>query len=90
MTRAAFLIGRILAGLGALLIVAVVIVTWVSLTNVDRCSGADCDDVRFSEAFERAIVLLPISIFVGAAGVALVNDTYRKVSAELPGERTFA
>jgi hypothetical protein len=79
MTRAAFFMGRILAALGAVLIVAVVIVTWVSLANADRCTGGDCDDVRISDAFERAAVLLPISIFIGAAGVALVNDTYRKL-----------
>lgn len=79
MTRAAFLIGRILAALGAVLIVAVVIVTWVSLANAGRCSEPDCDDARIGDAFERAALLLPVSIFIGAAGVALVNDTYRKL-----------
>lgn len=78
-TRAGFFIGRILAALGALLIVAVVILTWVSFATVDDCSEPDCDDVRFSDAVGRAAVLMPISILVGAAGVALVNDTYRKL-----------
>lgn len=55
------------------------VVTWVALANVDRCSEPDCDDVRFSNAMERAVVFLPVSILVGAAGVALVNDTYRKL-----------
>lgn len=79
MTRAAFLIGRILAGLGALLVVAVLVLTSVSFANAGDCSEPDCDDVAVTDAFERAAVLLPISIFVGAAGVALVNDTYRKL-----------
>lgn len=79
MTRAAFFIGRILAAMGALLIVGTLVLTVFSLANVDNCHGADCDDVAFRDALQRAVVLLPISVFVGAAGVALVNDTYRKL-----------
>jgi hypothetical protein len=79
MTRAAYLIGRILAALGALLMVATIVVTLVSIAHAGDCQGADCDDERIADADVRALVLLPISVFVGAAGVALVNDTYRKV-----------
>ncbi len=79
MIRAAYLIGRILAALGALLVVATLILTLVAVNHADRCRGADCDDVALYDAFQRALVLLPISVLVGAAGVALVNDTYRRV-----------
>ena len=79
MTRAAYFIGRILAALGALFVFATLILTVVSLANVDDCDEPDCDDVAFSDALQRAFVLLPIAVFVGAAGVALVHDTYRKV-----------
>ena len=79
MIRAAYLIGRILAALGAVLMVAVLIFTSVSFANVDDCDEPDCDDVAFSGAVQWVIVLLPTSVLVGAAGVALVNDTYRKV-----------
>ncbi len=79
MIRAAYLIGRILAALGALLVVTTIVVTVVSFANVDNCHDADCDDIAREEAVERASVFLPISILAGAAGVALINDTYRKV-----------
>ena len=61
------------------MVVATLIVTAVSLGNVDNCGEPDCDEAAFSDAIVRAAVALPISVFVGAAGVALVNDTYRKV-----------
>ncbi|MGH9276591.1 MAG: hypothetical protein ACRD12_00550 [Acidimicrobiales bacterium] len=79
MIRAAYLIGRILAALGGLFVVAVVTFTMVSLTNADNCHEPDCDDVAFERAINRAAVLLPVSVVIGAAGVALINDTYRKV-----------
>ena len=79
MIRAAYVMGRILAGLGALLIVATVILTLVSFGNADNCQEPDCDDGARSDSVQRAVVLLPISVFLGAAGVALINDTYRKV-----------
>lgn len=79
MIRAAYLIGRILAAVGAVLIVAVVTITVVSFATAGDCHGADCDDVALNRAGNRAAVLLPISIFIGAAGVALINDTYRRV-----------
>ena len=79
MIRAAYVMGRILAGLGALLIVATVILTVVSFNNAGKCQEPDCDDVARSDAVQRAVVLLPISVFLGAAGVALINNTYRKV-----------
>jgi hypothetical protein len=79
MIRTAFLIGRILAALGAVLVVATVVVTVVSLSNSDNCQGADCDDVASNHIMTRAVVVLPIAVFVGAAGVALVHDTYRKI-----------
>lgn len=79
MIRAAYVTGRILAALGAVLIVAVLTFTAMSIASRDECSEPDCDDVAFDEALETAFFLLPLSIIVGAAGVALVNDTYRKV-----------
>jgi hypothetical protein len=79
MTRAAFLIGRILAALGAVFMVATFILTIVSFANADNCQKPDCDDGARDRAGIRLIVLMPISVFVGAAGVALVYDTYRKV-----------
>lgn len=79
MLRATFLMGRILAALGALLMVGTFILTVVSIANADNCQGPDCDDVATERAVLRALVLMPVSIFVGAAGVALVHDTYRKV-----------
>lgn len=79
MSRVAFLIGRILAGLGAVFMVATFAITIVSFANADNCRDADCDDIAMYRAGDRALVLMTISVFVGAAGVALVNDTYRKV-----------
>ena len=79
MTRAAFLIGRILAALGAVFMVATLVLTVLSFANADECQEADCDDAAKDRAAMRAVVLMPISVFVGAAGVALVYDTYRKV-----------
>jgi hypothetical protein len=79
MIRAAYVIGRILAALGAVLVVTTVILTLVSFGNADSCSDPDCDDIARDDAAERAIIMLPISILVGAAGVALINDTYRRV-----------
>lgn len=79
MIRSAYLIGRILAGLGALLVVAVLIVTAVSFANAGNCHAPDCDDVVISDAVERAFILLPLAVFLGATGVALINDTYRKL-----------
>ena len=78
-TRVAFAIGRILAALGAVFIVATCIVTVVSFANADNCQEPDCDDFAISDAVQRALVLMPVSVFIGAAGVALVHDTYRKV-----------
>ena len=79
MIRRLHVIGRILAASGALSVVGVLILTAVSFVGADNCSEPDCDDVAFQEAFERAVVLLPVAVLVGAAGVALVNDSYRKL-----------
>ncbi|MCA1707747.1 MAG: hypothetical protein LC808_32545 [Actinobacteria bacterium] len=79
MTRVAFLIGRILAALGTVFMVATFIVTMVSFSNADNCQEPECDDAARDHAMLRAVALMPISVFVGAAGVALVHDTYRKV-----------
>ena len=79
MIRSTHVMGRILAALGALLVVATVIITLVSFNNADRCGSPDCDDSARDDAVGRVIILLPISVLVGAAGVALVHDTYRKV-----------
>ena len=76
MIRAAYLMGRILAALGGLLVVATLVVTVVSFANAYNCFDRDCDDIARDG---RVFVLLPISVLVGAAGVALINDTYRKV-----------
>lgn len=79
MIRTMYLIGGILAGLGAASVVAVLVATGVSFANVDTCSEPDCDDVASQETIERAFILLPVAFVIGAAGVALINDTYRKI-----------
>jgi hypothetical protein len=80
MPRAAFVIGRILAALGAVFMAATVIFTIAAYNSAGNCQEADCDDARRERAmFRGALVLMPVSVFVGAAGVALVYDTYRKV-----------
>lgn len=78
-TRLAFATGRILAALGAVFVVATCVLTVVSFSNADNCHEPDCDDAAISDAVQRALVLMPVSVFIGAAGVALVHDTYRKV-----------
>lgn len=79
MTRGALVIGRILAALGAVFVVATCVLTVVSFANADNCEQPDCEDVAISDAVQRVLVLMPVSVFIGAAGVALVHDTYRKV-----------
>lgn len=79
MIRSLFLIGRILAALGAVLIVGVLILSVISFANAGDCPDPDCDDVEVNDVTNRSIVLLPIAVFVGAAGVALIHDTYRKL-----------
>lgn len=79
MIRPAYITGRILAALGAILMVASLAVTAVSMAGAGSCDEADCDDVIFSHAMERFSVFVPTSILVGAAGVLLVNVTYRKI-----------
>ncbi len=81
MIQARYATGRILAGLGAVLVVAVLVLTMVSFAHVDNCSEPDCDYIALQETFERAVILLPVSVLIGAAGVALVHDTYRKTTA---------
>jgi hypothetical protein len=77
--RAAYVTGRILAGLGALLTVAVLTIALVWVAGAGDCAEPGCDDVAVDRAVQFALLLLPVSVAVGAAGVALVNDTYRKV-----------
>ena len=78
MIRTVFLIGRILAAVGAVLVVAVLANFVLELRSASECSEEpDCDDVAFQDAFEQVVVALPIAILVGAAGVALVYDTRR-------------
>ncbi len=78
MIRSTYLIGRILAALGGLLVVATVILTLVAFNSSD-CGEPDCDDSERDDAVGRVIILLPISVLLGAAGVALIYDTYQKV-----------
>jgi len=61
MIRTLYLIGRILAGLGAASVVAVLVATGISFANVDNCSEPDCDDVAFEETSERALNSLSVS-----------------------------
>ena len=65
--------------MGALLMVGALVATVVSFANAQNCHEPDCDDVAVTDAIHRAFVLLPAAVLVGAAGVALINDTYRKV-----------
>lgn len=78
MIRSAFFIGRILAAIGALLAVATLVVVVVSLVVTDPCEMPDCDDSGRDYPVMWALTLAPLSVVVGAFGVALINDTYRK------------
>lgn len=79
MLRAVYVTGRILAAVAAVRLVTVLVITAVSIARAGECSGPDCDDIAFERALERAMVLVPVSALVGAAGVALVHDTRRKI-----------
>ena len=79
MIRAAYVMGRILAALGAGLAVVAVVVFVVSLAVTDPCELPECDDSSHKYPVMWAFGLAPISVVVGAFGVALINDTYRKV-----------
>ena len=78
-SRWAFVTGRILAALGAVLAVAALVVVAVSLAVTDPCEMPDCDDSGRVHPVTWAFVLAPLSVVVGAFGVALINDTYRKI-----------
>ena len=79
MIRSAFFTGRILAALGAVFAVATLVVVLVSLAVTDPCEMPDCDDSGRNYPAMWAIVLAPLSVVVGAFGVALIHDTYGKV-----------
>lgn len=88
MIQAAYVVGGILGALAALLLVGVVILTFVAFANVANCDKTeepDCDDIAQNDAVDRAFALLPVSVLVGAAAVALINDSYRKVWQRCPG-----
>lgn len=70
---------RILAAVAAVPMVTLLIVTAASIARAGDCSEPDGDDIAFERALERTMVLVPVSALVGAAGVALVHDTRRKV-----------
>ncbi len=78
MMRAAFLIGRILSALAAVLIVGILILNVLAFVNAKECGEPDCD-VELDDVTHPSLALLPIAVFLGAAGVALIHDTYRKV-----------
>lgn len=78
MIRSAFFIGRILAALGAILAVATLVVVVVSLVVTEPCEMPDCDDSGRDYPVLWAVTLAPLSVVVGAFGVALINDTHRK------------
>lgn len=78
MIRSAFFIGRILAALGALLAVATLVVVVVSLIVTEPCEMPDCDDSGRDYPVLWAVTLAPLSVVVGAFGVALINATHRK------------
>ena len=83
MIRSAFLIGRILAALGAVLAVATLVLIVVSLAVTDPCEMPDCDDSGRDYPVLWAVTLAPLSVVMGAFGVALINDTYRKSGQSL-------
>ncbi len=63
-----------------MLVVAVLVNFVVELRAAGECTEEpDCDDAAFQDAFERAAIALPVAIVIGAAGVALVYDTQRKL-----------
>ena len=78
MIRSALLIGRILAALGAILAVATLVVVVVSLAVTEPCEMPDCDDSGRDYPVMWAVTLAPLSVVVGAFGVALIHDTHRK------------
>ena len=78
MIRAAFLMGRILAALAALLIVGILMLNVFAFVDAEDCGEPDCD-VEVNDVTHPSLALLPIAVFVGAAGVALIHDTYRKL-----------
>ena len=79
MIRAAYLTGRILAGLGAVLAVASLVVAVVSFAITEPCELPDCDDSGRDYPIMWSFVLAPASFVVGAIGVVMIIDTYRKV-----------
>lgn len=78
MIRAEFLIGRILAALAAVMIVGILILNVFAFVGRDDCGESECD-VELDDVTHPSLALLPLAVFVGAAGVALIHDTYRKV-----------
>ena len=78
MIRARFLIGRILAALAAVLIVGILILNVFAFVSRDDCGEPECD-LELDDVTHPSLALLPLAAFVGAAGVALIHDTYRKV-----------
>ena len=78
MIRAKFLIGRILAALAAVMIVAILILNVFAFVSRDDCGQPECD-VELDDVTHASLALLPLAVFVGAAGVALIHDTYKKV-----------
>ena len=78
MIRAKFLIGRILAALAAVMIVGILILNVFAFVSRDDCGEPECD-VELDDVTHPSLALLPLAVFVGAAGVALIHDTYREV-----------
>ena len=78
MIRAKFFIGRILAALAAVLIVDILILNVFAFVSRDDCGEPECD-LELDDVTHPSLVLLPVALFIGAAGVALIHDTYRKV-----------
>ena len=78
MMGAAFLIGRILAAFGAVLILGILVLNVLAFVNAENCGEPECD-VEVNDVTHPSLALLPLAVFLGAAGVALIHDTYRKV-----------
>lgn len=77
MIRAVFLIGRILSALSAAFIVGILILNVIAFVGANDCGEPDCD-VELDDVTHPSLAFLPIAVFVGAAGVALIHDTCRK------------
>ena len=49
-----------------------------AFVDAEDCGEPDCD-VEVNDVTHPSLSLLPVAVFVGAVGVVLIQDTYRKL-----------